>query len=209
MNPIQQAISALTICQGALSELSRCQSPECKQAQDEIIDCAEKVTIQALTSLRSLNKEVEGVELPPLPAPYTELYKDLYPVIYEAWSQQMRTYARTAIAAAIGREGVAAEYLIRARWPDGIEEYLHVRGAYDLGGGKVGIDVDAPLGHPLATQPTQAEAPSEREGLRKELMAMARREGPLTWADRVLVGRVLAALATQQADRGRPCHVFN
>jgi hypothetical protein len=51
------------------------------------------------------------------------------------------------------RPSMTPEYLIRARWPDGIEQYLHVRGVYDLGG-TFGIDVDAPECHPL-TQPAK------------------------------------------------------
>ena len=49
-------------------------------------------------------------------------------------------------------EPVALTYLIRARWPDGIETYLDVKGVHDLGD-KIGIDVDAPEGHPLDESP--------------------------------------------------------
>ena len=48
------------------------------------------------------------------------------------------------------RVAMPNQFLIRARWPDGIESYLDVRGVYDLGD-KIGIDVDAPDGHPLKT----------------------------------------------------------
>lgn len=51
--------------------------------------------------------------------------------------------------------------------------------------------------------PSPAQAPVVQRGhngeIRKELIEMARREGPLTWADRVLIGRAMGALATTQA----------
>ena len=61
---------------------------------------------------------------------------------------------RAAVQAA-QPEAVPVEYLIRARWPDGIEQYLDVRGVYQLSSSKVGIDVNAPDGHPLASAPTE------------------------------------------------------
>jgi hypothetical protein len=57
---------------------------------------------------------------------------------------------------------VDRRYLVRARWPDGIETYLTVAGFTDLGQGVVGIDVEAPEGHPLTdTKYAAAPAPSQ------------------------------------------------
>lgn len=91
MNPIRQAIEALS----AITERGALYFGE---QHNTVIEGR-----AALSALQSL----QGVELPPLPEPYTELYKDLTPVLYEAWSQQMQAYARTAVAAAMARGAVA------------------------------------------------------------------------------------------------------
>jgi hypothetical protein len=59
----------------------------------------------------------------------------------------------------------ATRYLIRARWPDGIEQYLDINNVTDLGG-KVGIDVDVPMVHPLTASQEQAQQPSGGEAQR-------------------------------------------
>jgi DNA-binding phage protein len=119
VNPIQQAEQALLVCKGAFAQLRRCQAPGCKQDQDEFIDCAEKGVEAALTSLRSLNKEVEGVELPG-PAHYQYLFSNyvgdlIWRNSAESWNGQKpkghralytADQLRTAVAAALGRGAV-------------------------------------------------------------------------------------------------------
>lgn len=140
MNPIQQAISALE-----------------DLLTSEDFAQAERYAREVLTSLRSLQKEVEGVGLLPLPEPHTELYKDLTPVLYEAWSQQLHAYARTAIAVALGRGVVPQDSVTMPRFDcwstnDGDSWYEHPADAQiieDVFGGevpKVGDEFDVLAG---------------------------------------------------------------
>ncbi len=182
MNPIQQAIEVLA----KITERDRHRGLVQLDVEDFVeIDAA-------LTSLRSLNKEVEEVELPPLPEPHTELYKDLTPVLYEAWSQQLHAYARTAIAAALGREGpgsaawknsegwesLAWELCADENGEDSCNELIWEGGPIPEPWGErwlkyedeakrlialVQKHVRPAAPTPEATQPTQAEAAGERE----------------------------------------------
>ena len=57
----------------------------------------------------------DDLDLPPLPRPFMELQRELVPVVYEAWQQQMQAYAREAVAAE--REACAkACELEAAKW---------------------------------------------------------------------------------------------
>jgi hypothetical protein len=37
--------------------------------------------------------------LPPLPEPFMELHRDVVPVVYDGWAEQMRAYALAAVQA--------------------------------------------------------------------------------------------------------------
>jgi hypothetical protein len=43
---------------------------------------------------------MDDSKLPPLPEPFMELNREIVPVVYEAWADQMHAYARAALAAA-------------------------------------------------------------------------------------------------------------
>lgn len=43
---------------------------------------------------------MKDIELPPLPAPFMELHRDLGATVYDAWATQMQSYARAAVEAA-------------------------------------------------------------------------------------------------------------
>lgn len=108
MNPIQQAIEQATAARDWLpticGELSGLDVPEDDANMRAAIAGLERVEGEidaALTSLRSLNKEVEGVELPPLPEPDERTRKGL---AFSGFA--MEAYARAAVAAALGRERV-------------------------------------------------------------------------------------------------------
>jgi hypothetical protein len=71
-------------------------------------------------------------------------YKRRKPI---AWDAARAAIAALEAAPTGAAQPVTVAYMIRARYPDGCEVYLDQRGVYDLGGGKVGIDVQIPEGH--------------------------------------------------------------
>lgn len=74
-------------------------------------------------------------------------------LIESGYMQSMGKQTQEAIDALRAAMVKPTGYLIRARWSGGVETYLDVKGVTVLGGGKVGIDVDAPTSHPLADDP--------------------------------------------------------
>lgn len=189
MNPIQLAIEAL----------ERIADPRNKHFSGD----AQVVAQEALTSLRSLQKEVEGVELP---EPAFKLY----------WRGDLAAYKvskpnigdtdvytadqlRTAVAAALGRGVVNSGWCVTseelAQWTDA---YAAFKGAFDTPQMRRQFNDEyaedarhrlrefnermlsaAPT--PEASQPTQAEVPSEREAFEAfEAFeaALRSREGP-------------------------------
>ncbi|AOS80249.1 hypothetical protein Q5W_15370 [Hydrogenophaga sp. PBC] len=170
MNPIQQAISALE-----------------DLLTSEDFAQAERYAREVLTSLRSLQKKVEGVELPSLPAP-------TWGEKATGWAyhkDDMRAYARTAIAAALGREGpgsaawknsegwesLAWELCADENGEESCNELIWEGGPVPEPWGERWLKYEdeakrlialvqkhvrpaAPT--PEATQPTQAEAPSDK-----------------------------------------------
>lgn len=203
MNPIQQAISALE-----------------DLLTSEDFAQAERYASEVLTSLRSLNKEVEGVELPALPTPWDFAYVWNTPggqhrsfsanhyngspctsqaVLFT--NDQMHAYARTAIAAALGREADVKPDLFCTcgnEW-----QWNTDAGAWELVASFIPDEV------PEATQPTQdsekprqAEAPSEREAL-TAVFLQAMEWGRDYWSSFSMRGQDQQEIAEQFADKAR------
>lgn len=213
MNPIQQAIEQVTAARDWLpticGELSGLDVPEDDANMRAALTGLERVEgciDEALTSLRALQKEVEGVELPPLPEPDERTRKGL---AFSGFA--MEAYARTAVAAALGRGAVAQGLkLIGYSCDEGGCGRIHETQDGDGDYMQPVYVLAAPS--PEATQPTQAEAPSEREAREMQEVADKLREAGYhsaannterTIADiksgnmpRAVIG---AALATQHA----------
>ena len=90
--------------------------------------------------------------------------------------------ARAAHAVAQMQGEPVADYLIRARFSDGIEVYLDVNGVYNLGSKKIGIDVSMPdyCISPVHehTAPATAEQPAEtREHILSAHIALSTCDG--------------------------------
>lgn len=224
MNPIQQAIEQVTAARDWLpticGELSGLDVPEDGANMRAALTGLERVEgciDEALTSLRSLQKEVEGV----LPGPAFRLKwrNGMYWVdkpsigdtdVYTA------DQLRTAVAAALGRGAVAQGLkLIGYSCDEGGCGRIHETQDGDGDYMQPVYVLAAPS--PEATQPTQAEAPSEREAREMQEVADKLREAGYhsaannterTIADiksgnmpRAVIG---AALATQQAVQAEP-----
>jgi hypothetical protein len=61
------------------------------------------------------NNRSEGIpmshQLPELPIPFMELHADIVPAVYQAWADQMRSYAELAIAS-VKREPLSDGYIL-------------------------------------------------------------------------------------------------
>lgn len=125
MNPIQQAIEQATAARDWLpticGELSGLDVPEDDANMRAAIAGLERVEGEidaALTSLRSLNKEVEGVELPPLPEAQIVSYQTDSTTMRTAKLRtydeaDLRAYARAAIAADREKHGEVVAFMWR------------------------------------------------------------------------------------------------
>lgn len=210
MNPIQQAIEVLA----KITDRDRHRG----LVQLDVEDFLEIGA--ALTSLRSLQKEVE--EVLPGPVHYQYLFAgyggDVWRDSDKSWNGQRpkahrslytADQLRTAVAAALGRGAVPHEYLAKfigkgngmvRRFYNGEAQSVNDAGDWMQEAMQL-LQLKAAAPSPEATQPTQAEAPSERY----ECVGYIHRSyGDKIFAldapDREAVYVRRTALATQQAE---------